>query len=175
MIKPIALIFSVCVAALLLYAATRPDTFQLQRAISVKAPPDKLFALINDLHSWESWTPYNRDPTMKKTFLGAHSGPGAAYIWEGNSEVGQGRIDIVASSAPSRVELKLHMLKPFEAQNRVIFTILGSAEGVTQVVWAMDGPQNYLARLLGVFMSMDTLVGKDFEVGLGRLKAVAEK
>jgi hypothetical protein len=112
---------------------------------------------------------------MKKTFLGAHSGPGAAYLWQGNSEVGQGRIDILASSAPSRVELKLHMLKPFEAQNRVIFTIQGSAEGVTQVVWAMDGPQNYLARLLGVFMSMDTLVGKDFEVGLGRLKAVAEK
>src|SRR6266849_10963363 len=108
MFKTIAIVVVVLIAALLIFAATTPDTFRVQRATSIKAPPEKIFPLINDLHSWDAWSPWEKmDPAMKRTFSGAASGKGAAYEWEGNHEVGKGRMEITESSSPSKVVIKL--------------------------------------------------------------------
>jgi hypothetical protein len=174
MIKAIATLVVLLLAATLIYAATRPDTFHVERAVSIKAPPEKIYPLINDFHQWEAWTPYNKDPAMKKTFSGNVSGPGAGYAWQGNGEVGQGNIEITQSLAPTKIGLDLHMIKPFEGHNQVEFT-LASASDTTTVTWAMHGTQAYIAKVMGLFFNMDKMVGKDFEVGLANLKAVAEK
>jgi hypothetical protein len=83
MLKKIVIVVVVMIATLLAYAATKPDTFHVQRATSMKAPPEKLFPLINDLHSHVSWSPWEKmDPTMKKTLSGAANGKGAVYEWQ---------------------------------------------------------------------------------------------
>lgn len=171
----IAAIVIVVLAAILGVAATRPDTFRVQRTISVKAPPEKIFALINDFHQWGSWSPYeNLDPVMKRTFSGAASGKGAAYAWEGSSKVGAGRMEISDASPPSKVIIKLDFIKPIEGHNIAEFSVdtQGDASNVT---WAMYGPSPYVAKVMGMFFSMDSMVGKDFEAGLANLKSVAEK
>jgi len=175
MLKTIAIVVVVLVGALLAFAATKPDTFRVQRAASIKAPPEKIFPLINDLHSWGAWSPWEKlDPAMKRTHSGAASGKGAVYEWEGNGEVGAGRMEIVAASPPSAVRIKLDFLKPFEAHNYAEFTLEPKGDA-TNVTWAMYGPNTYVSKLMSVFFSMDSMVGKSFEAGLANLKAATEK
>jgi carbon monoxide dehydrogenase subunit G len=175
MFKNIAIAVTVVIAALLIFAATRPDSFRVERVTSIKAPPEKVFALINDFHNWTQWSPWeNIDPNLKRTYSGAASGPGTAYAWEGNNKVGQGRMEIMDSLPPAKITIKLDFLKPFEAHNTAEFTLEGKGDS-TNVTWAMHGPSPYMTKVIGVFMSMDKMVGKDFETGLANLKAAAEK
>ena len=171
----IAVIVIALVAGVLAYAATKPDSIRVQRATSIKAPPEKIFALINDFHSWSAWSPYEGlDPMMKRTYSGAANGTGAVYEWDGNSNVGKGRMEITATSPPSKVMIKLDFLKPFEAHNFAEFTLEPKGDA-TDVIWAMYGPSNYVSKLMSVFFSMDSMVGKSFEAGLANLKTAAEK
>jgi uncharacterized protein YndB with AHSA1/START domain len=151
MLKTIAIVVVVLLAALLVYAATRPDTFRVQRSASIKAPPEKLFPLINDLHSWGSWSPWEKmDPAMKRTHSGAAYGKGAVYEWEGNNKVGKGRMEITETSPPSKVVIKLDFVKPFEAHNIAEFTLEPQGDS-TNVTWAMHGPNPYIAKVIHIF------------------------
>ena len=174
MLKITAIGVVVLVAAVLLFAATRPDNFSVQRTTSIKAPPEKIFPLINDLHRWTSWSPWEKmDPEMKRTYSGTASGKGAAYAWQGNSKVGEGRMEISDTSPPSKVTIKLDFIKPFEAHNTAEFTLEPKGDS-TSVTWKMHGPSPYLAKVMGIFVSMDSMIGKDFETGLANLKTAAE-
>jgi Polyketide cyclase / dehydrase and lipid transport len=174
MLKTIAIVVVVLIAGVLIFAATKPDTFRVQRSASIKAPPEKISAVLSDFHGWEAWSPWEKmDPAMKRSYSGAAKGKGAAYAWEGNSKVGQGRMEIT-DAAPSRVAMDLDFVKPFEAHNKVVFTLAPKGDA-TEVTWAMQGPVPYMAKIVHVFMDMDSMVGGQFETGLANLKAVSEK
>jgi len=165
----------VVVAGILIYAATKPDSFAVKRSATIKAPPERIFALIEDLHGWGAWSPYeNKDPAMKRSFSGAAMGKGAVYEWEGNKNVGQGRMEILEATAPSKIVIKLDFLKPFEGHNTAEFTMSPQGDNTT-VTWAMYGPSPYVAKVMGTVINMDRMIGTDFEAGLANLKAVAEK
>ena len=175
MIKIIAIAVAVLIVAILGFAATKPDVFRVLRAASIKAPPEKVFALINDFKRWDAWSPWEKkDPAMKRSFGAATAGKGASYAWEGNKDVGQGSMEITNSVPSSAISLKLDFLKPFEAHNRVDFTLEEKGDA-TQVTWTMAGDTPYFAKIIHVFIDMDRMVGKDFEAGLANLKAIAEK
>jgi len=174
MLKKIAVVVVVLIAGVLIFAATKPDTFRVQRSASIKAPPEKIAAVLGDFHGWQAWSPWEKmDPAMKRRYSGAEKGKGAAYAWEGNGKVGQGRMEITDAAA-SRVALNLDFIKPFEAHNKVVFTLTPKGDA-TEVNWAMQGPVPYMAKIVHVFMDMDSMVGKDFEAGLANLKAITEK
>ena len=175
MLKPILLAAFAAIALLLIYAATRPDTFRVERSASVKAPPERVFALINDLHNFNQWNPYEKkDPALKRTYSGAEAGKGAVYEWLGNDQVGAGRMEILETVAPSQITIKLDFFKPFEAHNTAEFTMAGQGDA-TNVTWAMHGRQPFMFKVMSIFMSMDKMIGKDFETGLANLKGLAEK
>ena len=175
MLKKIAIVIAVLIVGILGFAATKPDTFRVQRAAAIKAPPEKVFALINDFKRWDAWSPWEKkDPAMKRTWGAVTSGKDAKYAWDGNKDVGQGSMEIAESVPPSKITLKLDFVRPFEAHNIVVFT-LEPKDGATDVVWAMEGPVPYFAKIIHVFINMDSMVGKDFEAGLANLKSVAEK
>ena len=175
MLKIIVIVVAVLIAGVLIFAATKPDTFRVQRAASIKAPPQKVFALVNDFNRWGAWSPWEKkDPAMKRTFGAATSGKGAVYTWEGNKNVGQGRMEIAESVPPSKVTITLDFVKPFEAHNIVEFTLEPKGDA-TNVKWAMQGDTPYFAKIIHVFINMDSMVGKDFEAGLASLKAAAQK
>jgi len=175
MLKKIAIVVVVAIAAFLAFAATKPDTFQVQRSTVIKAPPDKIFALIQDFHHWGVWSPYEkRDPDMKRTYGGPESGKGSMYAWEGNSKVGAGRMEILDATAPSKVTIKLDFIKPFEGHNTAEFTMIPQSDA-TNVTWAMYGPNPYIAKVMQSVFNMDEMIGKDFADGLANLKTAAEK
>lgn len=176
MVKKILLGVLVAIVLLLFFAATRPDAFRVERSTSVKAEPAKVFALLNDFHNFPSWSPWqNLDPAMQTIHSGAPSGQGAVYAWTGNDAVGSGRMEILQTVPNTSVTVKLDFLKPFEAHNTTLYTLTPGNGGTTTVTWAMFGPSPYISKLMGVFVSMDSMIGKDFERGLANLKAVAEK
>jgi len=175
MVKKILLGFVAAIALLLLFALTRPETFRVERSIGVKADPAKIYAVLNDFHAFGAWSPWEKlDPTMKVTYSGAASGQGAVYAWQGNDAVGAGRMEILQTVPGQRVVIKLDFLQPFEGHNTSEYTLTPGADGTT-VTWAMFGPSPFVSKLMGIFVSMDSMIGKDFERGLSKLKAFTEK
>jgi uncharacterized protein YndB with AHSA1/START domain len=171
----IAVVLAIAIAILLILAAAKPNTFTVQRATTVKAPPERIFPLINDFHQWGTWSPYEtKDPAMKRSYSGTASGKGAIYGWEGNKNVGSGRMEILDTSVPSKIVIKLDFFTPFEGHNTAEFTMLPQGD-VTNVTWLMHGPVPFMAKIMHVLMNIDRMVGKDFEIGLANLKRLTEK
>jgi hypothetical protein len=171
----IAVVLAIAIAAVFILAASKPATFSVERAIGIKAPAERIFPLINDFHQWVSWSPYeNKDPAMKRSYSGPESGRGAVYGWEGNSNVGSGRMEILDASVPSKILIKLDFFKPFEGHNTAEFTMLPQGDA-THLSWVMRGPAPFISKLMQVFMNLDRMIGKDFEIGLANLKKLTEK
>ena len=163
------------VAVIMIYATTKPDSFRVQRTATMNAPAEKIFPYIDGLKRWTEWSPYEgRDPAMKRTYSGAESGKGAVYEWDGNDNVGKGRMEILDSKLPNKVVIKLDFLKPFEGHNTAELTVEPKG-GQTIVTWAMYGPSTFMTKLIGTFMDMDDMIGRDFAAGLAKLKTVVEK
>jgi hypothetical protein len=174
MFKIVAIVVVVLVLAVVGFAMTKPDNYRVQRTTSIKATPEKIFPLINDFHSWSSWSAWEKlDPTMKRTHSGAESGRGAVYEWDGNRKIGKGRMEITDAS-PSKITIKLDFLKPIEGHNIAEFTMEPQGDS-TNVTWAMYGPAPFISKVIQVFVSMDSMVGKEFDTGLANLKSIAEK
>jgi uncharacterized protein YndB with AHSA1/START domain len=174
MLKTIIIIIALIIAAVLIYAATKPDTFRIERSTTIKASPEKISAYLTDFKQWAAWSPWEeKDPAMKRTYSGSASGKGAVYGWEGNKNVGTGRMEIL-DVQPNKVTIKLDFLAPFEAHNTTEYDLVPQGDS-TQLTWAMHGPANLMTKVMHVFMNMDKMVGPDFEAGLAKLKAAAEK
>lgn len=175
MFKTIALIVVAAIAALLIFAATRPDTFRVERTARINAPAEKIFPLIDDFHRWGTWSPYEKlDPDMQRSFGGSASGKGATYAWESKGKAGAGRMEITESTPSSKIAINLDFTRPMEGHNVAEFTLQPQGDA-TQVTWSMHGPSPFVAKLMGIFFNMDQMIGKDFETGLANLKTATEK
>jgi len=177
MLKTLAIIgvvVVIAIAGILIYAATKPDSFRVQRVVLINAPPDKVFPLVNDIKAWTVWSAYEKkDPAMKRTYGAVTAGKGATYAWDGDKNVGQGSMEMI-ESGPRKIVLKLDFVKPFEAHNMGEFLLEPKGDS-TSVTWATYGPSPYMSKVIGTFMNIDDLIGRDFEKGLADLKAAAEK
>lgn len=173
MLKKILIGFGVVIVGFVGFVSTRPDTFTVQRTAKIQASPEFAFALVNDFHHWNQWSPWDAmDANMKRTFEGA-AGAGAKYGWVGNSQVGEGRMTIEESKPHELVRIKLEFIKPFEDTSTTIFEFKPEGAG-SLVTWRMEGNHNFISKAMCVFMDMDAMVGKDFEKGLASMKKVAE-
>ncbi len=151
------------------------DSYRVERSVTIDAPPERIYEQLVDFHNWPNWSPWeDLDPELQRTYSGAESGTGAVYAWSGNRKAGQGRMEITEATAPSRVAIDLVFVKPFKARNETAFSI--SQDGSRSVVhWTMRGEKTFMTKVMGLFTSMDKMVGPDFEKGLARLKATTEK
>jgi hypothetical protein len=173
----VAIVLALAIVIIFVLALTKPDTFSVRRLAVVQAPAERIFPLVNDFHEWVNWSPWeNKDPAMKRSYGGAESGKGAVYAWDGNKNVGSGRMEILDASSPSKITIKLDFFKPFEGHNTAEFTF-GSEDGAsaTHIAWVMYGPAPLMHRVIQVFMDFDKMIGRDFETGLANLKNLTEK
>lgn len=170
----IVVLLVVAIVILLVYASTKPEEFRYQRSISIKASPERIFPLISDFRSWAEWSPWEKvDPSMKKTYSGSANGVGTIYEWEGNKDIGKGRMEITEANSPSKIIIKLDFFAPFEAHNTAEFTLEKKGD-TTQVTWVMFGKNVFLSKVMGIFLNMDEMIGKQFETGLDNLKRIGE-
>jgi len=171
----IAAILAVAIAAVLILAMRKPSTLRVTRATSIRAPAERIFPLISDFHQWITWSPYEqKDPAMKRSYSGAERGRGAVYAWDGNNNVGSGRMEILDATASSKIVIKLDFFKPFEGHNTAEFTMLPQGD-VTNLTWTMHGPAVFMTKVMQLFINLDHMIGKDFEVGLANLKTITER
>jgi hypothetical protein len=174
MLKKILLLIPAVIIILVVVAALQPADFKVMRTATISAAPATVFAQVNDFHQWKAWSPWAKmDPAMKESYEGVTAGTGAAYSWAGNSKVGEGRMTITESRASELVKIKLEFLKPFAAVNTAEFGF--KPEGSqTLVTWSMTGQKSFFCKMITLFVSMDRMVGGDFEKGLSQMKTVAE-
>ncbi len=172
--KKILIAVIIIFAGIASVASMQPDAFSVQRSALIKAPPERVFSYLNDFRQWPAWSPWEHiDPALQRTFTGSPSGQGAAYAWSGNDDVGRGRMEILDSKPPRSLLIKLDFVDPMEAHNQTRFVLTPRPDG-TLVTWTMTGPSTFITKLVGVFVSVDDMVGPDFEKGLAQLKAAAE-
>jgi uncharacterized protein YndB with AHSA1/START domain len=165
----------VVIAAVLAFAATKSKTFHVQRSITIKSPPEKVFALINDFHNWSGWAPQDKeDPTMRRTYSGTASGKGSVSEWNSTGNAGKGRMAIIESVPSKMISIKVDFVKPFQAHNLNEFTLEPDG-ALTKITWTMRGSNLYVMKIMSIFVNMDSVVGKHFESGLNNLKTVAER
>jgi hypothetical protein len=163
------------VALLFAVVALQPSDFRVERMATIPAPPSRVFPLVNNLHRWQAWSPWERiDPNLQRTYTGPESGVGASYRWVGNSDVGEGRMTIIESTPDELVRIKLEFFKPFAAVSTAEFSFEPVANSQTKVTWSMSGPKNLLAKAIHLFISMDKMIGGQFEQGLANLTAAVE-
>jgi uncharacterized protein YndB with AHSA1/START domain len=176
MLKKISIAVGVIVVLFLVYAATGPDTFRIERTATIQAPPEKIYPYMSDFHKGDLWSPYERkDPAMKRTFSGPENGKGAVYEFDGDpKKTGKGRLEIIEAVPPVKVVLTLDMIEPIKGHNVVEYTLEPKGGG-TSVTWAMTGKNTYLGKIVCTFINMDKMVGGDFEAGLANLKSLVEK
>jgi hypothetical protein len=174
MLKIILIALAVIIVAFVIVVALQPKEFRVARSATMSAPPSAVFAQVNDFHKWQPWNPWGKiDPAMKQTYEGVPAGVGAIYTWVGNNEVGEGRMTITESRPSELIGVKLEFFKPFAATNTAEFTF--KPEGnQTAVTWSMFGEKNFMAKAIHLFISMDKMIGGQFEKGLADMKAVAE-
>ncbi len=175
MLKKILIALAVIVLIFVVVVALQPADFRITRSTTVAAPPEAVFAQVNDFHNWQQWSPWEKlDPELKRTYEGEPAGKGAVYAWAGNSDVGEGRMTITESRPSELVRINLEFLKPFAATNTTDFTFKPDGDK-TSVTWDMSGKNGFMAKAFCLFMDMDTMVGGQFEEGLANLKSVAER
>ena len=175
MILRILIVVALVIAAVLLFAATKPATLHIQRAIVINAPPERVFTLINDLHNWKDWGPDEKaDKTVMYSFSGSPSGIGAASEWDSRGSAGKGQMMITESEPAKRVAVKVDFVKPFASHNLNEFTFEPAGPS-TRLTWSWQGQNLYFMKVMGVFVSMDKMIGSHFDSGLQNLKAIAEK
>ena len=152
----------------------QPTDFCITRTAIIPAPAATIFPLVNDLHQWPRWSPWAKlDPAMHQTYSGPAAGGGASYAWAGNSKVGAGRMTILEIEPDQKVIIQLEFLRPFKANNLTQFTFKDEGSS-TFVAWGMTGENNFMAKVFGLFVNMDQMVGRDFEKGLTQLKSAVE-
>ncbi len=151
------------------------DTYTVERSATIAAPPERIYQQVVDFHHWQRWSPWEDvDPGMDRSYSGPESGPGAAYAWAGNRKAGQGRMRILSVQEPTEVAVDLEFDKPFKSHNTFAFVLSPEGPDRTHVRWVMTGPRTLATKVMGLFTSMDKMVGPDFERGLARLKDVVE-
>lgn len=174
MLMYILIALAVIVVGFLAVVALQSPTFQITRSATITAPAPVVFAQVNDFHKWDGWSPWAKlDPTMKQFYEGSGSGHGAIYKWNGNSQVGEGRMEITESQPNKLVAIKLDFMKPFKATNQTLFTFDPKGDQ-TVVTWTMNGEKNLMAKAFHLFVNMDKMLGGQFDQGLRQMKAVAE-
>lgn len=171
-----ALVFSGIILSVIIVGMTRPDQYHVERSIEISASAEKIYGIASDLHRFEEWSPWaERDPNMKKSFEGAPSGVGSIYAWEGNKEVGSGRMIISDLKANERVDIKLEFLTPWKSESTTSWQLQKLENGKTKMTWAMEGKNDGLIpKILSMFLNMDSFIGNDFEQGLAKLKKISE-
>ena len=174
MLRKLLIGLAALIVVLVVLVLARASTFRVERATRIAAPPDVVFALVNDFHAWDRWSPWaHLDPSMKVTHGGPSSGTGATYHWTGNDKVGEGDMRITESRAPQTVSIRLEFIKPFASVNRTDFTFKPDASG-TQVDWVTTGPLDFMGKGMDLFVGMDRMMGPDFEKGLAAMRREAE-
>ncbi len=174
MLRKVLIGLAALVVVLLVVIATRPSTYRVERSTRIDAPPDVVFGLVNDFHAWDRWSPWARlDPEMKTTYGGPTSGVGATYAWAGNSKVGEGNMRITESRPAKKVDIRLEFIKPMAGVSQTEFRFRPESGG-TQVSWVMSGTNDFMGKAFSLVADMDSMIGKDFEKGLGAMRTEAE-
>jgi uncharacterized protein YndB with AHSA1/START domain len=170
----ISLIVVAVAAVFAIVVALRPADFNVTRSTTIAAAPETVFAQVNELHKWETWSPWAKmDPNAKTTYEGPAAGVGAAFAWAGNKNIGEGRMVITESRPNELVRFRLEFLKPFKGTNAAEFTFKPQGNN-TLVTWTMSGKNNFITKAVGLFMDCDKMVGSQFEQGLASMKSIVE-
>jgi hypothetical protein len=176
MLKWILLGLGGVIVVFLVIVALQPSDFKVERSATMRAPAPAAFAQVNDFQNWLAWSPWEKvDPALKRQYEGPKAGTGAVYAWQGNKDVGEGRMTIMESRPGELVRIKLEFFKPFAATNTAEFSFKPAGADTTAVTWSMAGQNNFLSKAMCLFINMDRMVGGMFEQGLAQMKTVVER
>ncbi|MEI6085505.1 MAG: SRPBCC family protein [Verrucomicrobiota bacterium] len=175
MLKKILIAVAILILVFVIIVLTRPADFRVERSTTITAPALALFDQVNDHHKFNAWNPFLKvDPNVKNTYSGPEAGVGAVCSWDGNRDIGAGSATITESKPGELVRMRMDWKRPMEGVATVDFTFKPAGDQ-TVVRWAMYGKNNFMGKLVSVFMNCDKMCGPPFEEGLASLKKLTER
>jgi Polyketide cyclase / dehydrase and lipid transport len=172
--KKALIVLAAIVVVFIAVVAMQPSEFRVTRSAIVRAPAPDVFAHVNDFQNWQEWSPWAKlDPAAKASFEGPRAGTGAVFAWSGNDKIGEGRMTLTESRPSELIRIKLDFVKPMEGTSIAEFTFKPEGDQ-TAVTWTMTGHNNFIAKAFCLFISMDEMIGDQFEKGLAEMKVAAE-
>ena len=140
----------------------------------INAPADAVYANVSTLANMEKWGPWKEmEHNMTSQLSGSADGQvGAISHWK--SDESEGEQELAELVPDQKVRTKLRFISPWEANNEGTFDLSAMGDS-TKVTWGIQGENNFIGRVMSVFMNMDKMVGPMFEKGLSNLKGVTEK
>ncbi len=160
---------------MLILSLIMPKSGHVSRTVVIKAPKTAVWAMVQDLKMHEKWSPWkDYDTNMTNTYSGPDGQVGQKNEWKGNDQVGEGSQEITMMQAEASQVVHLHFMKPFENETDASFTLRDTADASVAVTWGMEWKMPWPMNAMGAFMSMEKMIGPDFEKGLNKLKTLAE-
>lgn len=172
-LKGLLLVVAALVALLVVVAFFLPKTSHVERSVTIDRPPSEVFGVLNNIHRFNAWSPwFDLDPNAKYTYSGPSTGVGAKLAWSGNKDVGSGSQEFVASKPNESLKIQLDFGDMGRPVAELRLAPIGS--GSTKVTWTLD--QSFEGSLVGRYfgLMMDSMVGKDYDKGLAKLKTLVE-
>lgn len=175
MLRKILLGLAALMISLLIFASFQPNEFRISRSVTISAAPESVFPHINDLKKSNAWSPWLKlDPNAKTTYEGPSSGVGAKSTWDGNEDIGKGSMTITESAPAKYVKARLDFLEPFVGTADTDYVLESKSPKETTLTWSMSGKNNFMSKIICVFMNQDKMIGGTFEKGLADLKSLLE-
>ena len=172
-LKILLIVLVVLVAIFFAGAHLLPNSYTVSRTTVIKAKDSVVYANVVDFNNFIKWNPWSRmEPSAKVEITGDAAAPGHFYQWSGK-ELGKGHMKIQEVKPYSAADLQLTFEEPFKSEAQNHFTFENVAEG-TKVTWSMQG-QSDAAVDKWMYLTMDQMIGKDFDSGLQNLKELSEK
>ena len=170
-----ALLAVIVIAGVLAYLALQPAGLNVRRSRVVRCTPEAAFDLVRDLRRARDWSPWLlHEPSAELTYSDEPDAARGWYAWDG-ALIGAGRIAQVALHPPERIEQRIAFKRPFESTAAVTWEFAATEQDgapATEIFWTMRGRVPLLRRFIGPRMTQ--VCGKDFELGLTRLRALLD-
>lgn len=175
-LKKILYVLLAIIVLWLLIAAVVSGDVKYEKSISINASPDKVWSHTNSVRAIDEWSPWNdKDPNLKKEWSGTTGQVGEKMSWEGNSDVGKGSQTLTKiDPAAKRIDTEMKFFNPYESEGKAYVIVVPEGSG-SKATWGFTSQIPYPFSVMKLFMNMEDAVGKDYQIGLERLKNLSEK
>jgi effector-binding domain-containing protein len=154
-----------------IYIAVQPNTFEVTRTRTIKAPSAVIYENVIDFKNWESWSAWiEKDPTIKLTYPEQTEGVEGSYSWE--DKHGVGTMKTIAAT-PYESIIQQMQFADFPASD-IKWNFKPNEDGSSEVTWTISGKDlPFGFKAFSTFSGgMEKQIGPDFERGLEKLDSV---
>ncbi|MCB0447669.1 MAG: SRPBCC family protein [Gelidibacter sp.] len=169
--KYILFLLLIAIIGVSIYIAVQPNSFEVTRSHTIKAPTAVIYDNVIDFKNWEAWSSWKEEnPEIEIKLPEQTKGINGSYSWVDDGE--KGTMTTIATNAPNSIEQKMQ-IDDFPA-SKVVWKFEAKGDGTTKVTRTISGTD--LPFMFKAFMTlsggMEKQIGPHFEREFEKLDSI---